>query len=132
MEMCHRENLYQIDLLNGSKNRITDKEYHAQLHGQLELDKQNAEAVAAGMPVMKTKFETDKDRLRVEIRAVLSEATSFEDFVQKLLQREITVKESRGFVTCLRSAVNILLTRMRRNMGKYKYCHYIPHCRRSV
>ena len=27
MEMCHRENLYQIDLLNGSKNRVTEREY---------------------------------------------------------------------------------------------------------
>ena len=26
MEMCHREGLYQIDLLNGSKNRVTDRE----------------------------------------------------------------------------------------------------------
>lgn len=30
MEMCHREGLYQIDLLNGSKNRVTDREYWAQ------------------------------------------------------------------------------------------------------
>ncbi len=27
MELCHRENLYQIDLLHGSKNRITEREY---------------------------------------------------------------------------------------------------------
>lgn len=96
MEVCHRENLYQIDLLNGSKNRISNKEYHAQRRGQMELEKQNAEAAAAGLPVAKTKFETDKDRLRAEIRTVLSEATSFEDFARKLLQRGITVKESRG------------------------------------
>ena len=96
MEMCHRENLYQIDLLNGSKNRISDKEYHAQRRGQMELDKQNTEAVAARLPVVKTKFDTDKDRLRAEIRAALSVATSFEDFTQKLLRRGITVKESRG------------------------------------
>ena len=29
MEMCHREGLYQIDLLNGSKERITEREYWA-------------------------------------------------------------------------------------------------------
>lgn len=34
MEMCHREGLYQIDLLNGSKNRVTDREYWAQKKGQ--------------------------------------------------------------------------------------------------
>ena len=33
MEMCHREGLYQIDLLNGSKNRVTDREYWAQKKG---------------------------------------------------------------------------------------------------
>ena len=42
MEMCHREGLYQIDLLNGSKNRVTDREYWAQKKGQAALDKQNA------------------------------------------------------------------------------------------
>ena len=34
MELCHRENLYQIDLLHGSKNRITEREYWAQRKGQ--------------------------------------------------------------------------------------------------
>lgn len=33
MEMCQRENLHQIDLLNGSKNRITEREYHARRRG---------------------------------------------------------------------------------------------------
>ena len=42
MEMCHREGLYQIDLLNGSKNRVTDREYWAQKKGQAALDRQNA------------------------------------------------------------------------------------------
>ena len=34
MEMCHREGLYQIDLLNGSKNRITNREYYAEGKGK--------------------------------------------------------------------------------------------------
>ena len=42
MELCHREGLYQIDLLNGSKERITEREYWAQRKGQLALDKENA------------------------------------------------------------------------------------------
>ena len=46
MEMCHREGLYQIDLLNGSKNRVTDREYWAQKKGQAALDKQNAPMIA--------------------------------------------------------------------------------------
>ena len=41
MEMCHRENLYQIDLLHGSKNRITEREYWAQRKGQAKLDKED-------------------------------------------------------------------------------------------
>jgi hypothetical protein len=42
MEMCHREGLYQIDLLNGSKNRVTEREYWVQKKEQAALDKQNA------------------------------------------------------------------------------------------
>ena len=48
MEMCHREGLYQIDLLNGSKNRVTDREYWAQKKGQAALDKQIAGRYFAG------------------------------------------------------------------------------------
>ena len=39
MEMCHREGLYQIDLLNGSQDRISDREYWAQKKGQAALNK---------------------------------------------------------------------------------------------
>ena len=60
MEMCHREGLYQIDLLNGSKNRVTDREYWAQKKGQAALDKQNAPMIAGGITPRQTKFETNK------------------------------------------------------------------------
>ena len=56
----HREGLYQIDLLNGSKERITEREYWAAKKGQLALDKENAAREAAGQPTKPTKFETDK------------------------------------------------------------------------
>ena len=101
MEMCHRENLYQIDLLHGSKNRVTEREYWAQRKGQARLDKQAAEKAAAGEPVKPTKFETDKERLRQTIRAALSTAVSFDDFAGKLLQQGVTVKESRGRLSYL-------------------------------
>ncbi len=65
MEMCHRENLYQIDLLHGSKNRITEREYWAQKKGQAKLDKENAALRSAPR---QTKFETDKAKLRQTIR----------------------------------------------------------------
>ena len=101
MEMCHRENLYQIDLLHGSKNRVTEREYWAKRKGQATLDKENASLVATGEPPKPTKFETDKEKLRGAIRAALSSAISFEDFSGKLLQQGVTVKESRGRLSYL-------------------------------
>ena len=95
MEMCHREGLYQIDLLNGSKNRVTDREYWAQKKGQAALDKQNAPMIAGGITPRQTKFETNKEKLRQTIRAALSAATSFEDFASLLLREGVAVKESR-------------------------------------
>ena len=101
MEMCHRENLYQIDLLHGSKNRITEREYWAKGKGQAALDKENASLAANGEPTKPTKFETDKERLRSTIRTALSSAISFADFSGKLLQQGVTVKESRGRLSYL-------------------------------
>ena len=101
MEMCHREGLYQIDLLNGSKSRVTDREYWAQKKGQAALDKQNAPMIAEGITPRQTKFETNKEKLRQTIRAALSAATSFEDFSSLLLREGVTVKESRGRLSYL-------------------------------
>ena len=101
MEMCHRENLYQIDLLHGSKNRVTEREYWAQKKGQLALDKENAAALAAGQPVKQTKFETDKAKLRQAIRDVMREAATFDEFSALLLRQGVTVKESRGRLSYL-------------------------------
>ena len=101
MELCHREGLYQIDLLNGSKTRVTDREYWARKKGQAELDKRNAPMIADGITPRQTKFETDKDRLRQTIRAALSAAASFEDFSALLFREGVTVKESRGRLSYL-------------------------------
>ena len=91
MEMCHREGLYQIDLLNGSGNRVTEREYWAARKQQAALDQQEKPA----------RFETDKEKLRKEIRAALKEAAIFEDFAALLALRGITVKESRGRLSYL-------------------------------
>ena len=101
MEMCHREGLYQIDLLSGSKERITEREYWAAKKGQLALDKENAAREAAGQPTKPTKFETDKAKLRRTIRQALSQATSFDEFSSLLLREGVTVKESRGRLSYL-------------------------------
>ena len=101
MEMCHRENLYQIDLLHGSKNRVTEREYWVQKKGQLALDKENAAREATGQPTKPTKFETDKAKLRRTIRQALSQAGSFDEFSSLLLREGVTVKESRGRLSYL-------------------------------
>ena len=101
MEMCHRENLYQIDLLHGSKNRVTEREYWAQKKGQLALDKANAPMIADGITPRQTKFETDKQRLRQTIGKALDRAGSFDEFATLLLREGVTVKESRGRLSYL-------------------------------
>ena len=101
MEMCHREGLYQIDLLNGSKNRVTDREYWVQKKGQAALDKQNAPMIAEGITPRQTKFETNKEKLRQTIRKALATAASFDEFSSLLLREGVTVKESRGRLSYL-------------------------------
>ena len=93
MEMCQREGLYQIDLLNGSKERVTDGEYWTKRRGQAELS-------ASGKP---TKFETDKEKLRQIIKKALEAATDFEDFAKLLSREGVTVKQSRGRLSYLTS-----------------------------
>ena len=101
MEMCHREGLYQIDLLNGSKNKVSEREYWAKRKGQAKLDKQNAALLAGGITPRQTKFETDKDHLRQTIRKALSTAASFDEFSSLLLREGVTVKENRGRLSYL-------------------------------
>ena len=102
MELCEGAGLYQIDLLNGSKERVSEAEYWARRRGQLKLDRENAALTAAGQPPRQKKFETVKDTLRRQISSVLYRATSFEDFSDRLMQQYgIAVKESRGQLSYL-------------------------------
>ena len=102
MELCEGAGLYQIDLLNGSKERVSEAEYWARRRGQLKLDRKNAVMLATGQQPAQTKFETAKEILRKQISDVLNVATSFEDFSDRLLQQYgITVKESRGQLSYL-------------------------------
>jgi Relaxase/Mobilisation nuclease domain. len=86
MKMCEREGLYQIDLLNGSPEKITNEEYWAKRRGQ-----QRADAEHPG-----TKFQTDLEKLRLSIRNAMAIAKTFEEFAEILLNAGITLKESRG------------------------------------
>ena len=102
MELCEGAGLYQIDLLNGSKERVSEAEYWARRRGQLKLDRENAGLAATGQPPKQKKFETAKETLRKQISDVLDTAMSFEDFSDRLLQQYgITVKESRGRLSYL-------------------------------
>ena len=104
MELCEGAGLYQIDLLNGSKERVSEAEYWAHRRGQLKLDRENASLAATGQQPRQKKFETVKDTLRRQISSVLYRATSFEDFSDRLMQQySITVKESRGQLSYLPS-----------------------------
>ena len=102
MELCEGAGLYQIDLLNGSKERVSEAEYWARRRGQQKLDLANAALAAAGQQPKQKKFETVKDTLRRQISSVLYRATSFEDFSDRLMQQYgIAVKESRGCLSYL-------------------------------
>ena len=102
MELCEGAGLYQVDLLNGSKERVSEAEYWARRRGQQKLDLANAALAAAGQQPKQKKFETVKDTLRRQISSVLYRATSFEDFSDRLMQQYgIAVKESRGQLSYL-------------------------------
>ena len=102
MELCEGAGLYQIDLLNGSKERVSEAEYWARRCGQQKLDLANAALAAAGQQPKQKKFETIKDTLRRQISSVLYRSTSYEDFSDRLLQQYgIAVKESRGRLSYL-------------------------------
>ena len=102
MELCEGAGLYQIDLLNGSKERVSEAEYWARRRGQLKLDRENAALTAAGQQPKQKKFETVKDTLRKQISSVLYRAASFEEFSDRLMQQYgIAVKESRGRLSYL-------------------------------
>ena len=102
MELCESAGLYQIDLLNGSKERVNEAEYWARRRGQMKLDRENAALTATGQQPQQKKFETVKDTLRKQISSVLYRTTSFEDFSDRLMQQYgIAVKESRGRLSYL-------------------------------
>ena len=94
MEMCHKENLYQIDLLNGSKNRITDREYHAARRGQEQMDLQYQKNLAQGFDIGKGKYETEKETLRRVLRDVMNRAKDLYEF-KRILENECEALQRR-------------------------------------
>lgn len=97
MEICLRENLYQVDLLSPAETKITEQEYWAGRRGQEKLDKLNEQIVEDDLTPMKTKFQTQKQFLRDAIDDAASSATSVEMFRTILSERYgIKLTESRG------------------------------------
>ena len=97
MDLCHREQLHQVDLLSPAERKVTDREYYAQRRGQKKLDTLNREMTAGGITPRKTKFETQKDFLRNAIEEAAASARSLEEFQKHLLDNyHISLKISRG------------------------------------
>ena len=96
VKMCLQHSLHQVDF-GKSKKRITNQEYRVGRKGQERLDKKNQKLRAEGKPVRQTKFETEKEKIRKAIEAVLLVSKNEDDFKQLLEENyQITVKESRG------------------------------------
>lgn len=97
MDMCHREKLYQVDLLTPAERKVTEREYWANRRGQKKMDECSRRMVADGITPRKTKFQTKKEYLRVSIDEAAHSARSLQEFQQILSdQFKITLKISRG------------------------------------
>ncbi len=97
MDLCQREQLYQVDLLSPAKVKVTEKEYWSRRRGQAKMDEQASHEEQQNSQSSNSKYETTKDKLRVAITACMMQAHSIEEFKDLLLQQYgIVVKESRG------------------------------------
>ncbi|MCD8398804.1 MAG: relaxase/mobilization nuclease domain-containing protein [Lachnospiraceae bacterium] len=97
MEICERENLYQVDLLSPSERKITDREYQAKRRGQRNLDKLNEQIIADGLTPRNTIFQTQKQYLRDAIDDAARTAKFPEEFQSILMDKyKIRLTESRG------------------------------------
>ena len=102
MDICQREDCYQVDLLSPARVRITDREYWTKRRGQMDLDRKNEEKMVAGMKPEQTTYRTEKEELRAKILAVAGDCHSLNEFRKKLLEQYgISVHESRGRLSYL-------------------------------
>ena len=97
----HREGLYQIDLLNGSKNRVTDREYWAQKKGQAALDKQNAPMIAGGITPGRPSLKRTRRSCGRPYGKPLPPPPALTSFPLCCCGRALAVKESRGRLSYL-------------------------------
>ncbi len=80
-------------LLEAQGDHVSEREYWAQRRGQRRLDHASAKLAVEGQQPT----QTELDKLRKQIYAVLNKTTTFEEFSALLMQEHgIAVKESRG------------------------------------
>ena len=96
MELCEREGLHQINLLEPAATKITQEEYWAKRRGQKNLDEMNHKIIEDGYTPTKTTFQTQKQKIRDAVDEIAAGAKSFEDFQSQLFEKyKITVIEKR-------------------------------------
>ena len=97
MDLCLRENLYQVDLLTKAERKVTEKEYHAKRSGQKKLDERNRQMISKGITPRTTVFQTQKEYLRTSINEAAASAHSLKEFEKILSEKyKIGFKISRG------------------------------------
>jgi hypothetical protein len=97
MNVCQREQLYQVDLLSPAKIKVTEREYWQKRRKQKKIDVENTGSQTSGNRDTNSKYETTKDKLRIAITACMTDAHSMDEFKDLLIQRYgIILKESRG------------------------------------
>ncbi len=87
---CHgdvRASRSESDQSAGSQgDYVSEREYWAQRRGQRRLDHANAKLAAEGQQPTQTVYQTELDKLRKQIYAVLNKTTTFEEFSALLMQ----------------------------------------------
>lgn len=77
MNLCQRENLYQVDLLSPAQHKITEAEYWLQKRGQKELEDINEQIIADGMNPMETSVYKGYKQDKIEMRGDRAEMSDF-------------------------------------------------------
>lgn len=102
MDMCHDENLHQVDLLSPAEKKITDREYRARLRGQKKVIANTTLSTIGTDLIRSSAYQTQKDYLRNSIEEAAGKTVSFDEFEKYLLEKfKIEVKMSRGRISYL-------------------------------
>lgn len=96
MDMCHRENLHQVDLLAPAQKKITDREYRAAQHMKQETAGSSGQ-LSADSAQKPSVFQTQKQFLRDAIEDAARHAHTAAEFEKILFEKYgVLLKESRG------------------------------------